>query len=121
FPFLYESDKVVIVDIYDPFHLEQLEQARDHGQRARGQIVNDATRVLNEQLLRGDFFLCASEKQRDFWLGQLSALGRLNPQTYDEDETMDSLITVVPFGLPESPPVHDRAVIKGVVPGIGAD
>jgi glycosyltransferase involved in cell wall biosynthesis len=83
--------------------------------------VADGTRVLNEQLARGDFLMCASEKQRDFWLGQLSALGRINPQTYDEDETLESLITVVPFGLPSRPAVHDRDVIKGVVPGIGRD
>ena len=43
-----------------------------------------ATDVLNEQLARGDFFLCASDKQRDFWLGQLAAVGRINPVTYDD-------------------------------------
>ena len=69
--------------------------------------------------MRGDFFICASTKQRDFWLGQLSALGRINPQTYDGDETLESLITVVPFGLPDTAPVHTRDVVKGVVPGIG--
>ena len=119
YPFLYESDKVIVVDVYDPFHLEQLEQARDRGPVVRGEIVEDATRVLNEQLMRGDFFMCASTKQRDFWLGQLSALGRINPQTYDGDETLESLITVVPFGLPDTAPVHTRDVVKGVVPGIG--
>jgi glycosyltransferase involved in cell wall biosynthesis len=76
--------------------------------------------VLNEQLIRGDFFMCASEKQRDFWLGQLSALGRVNPVTYDEDETLRSLISVVPFGVAETPPVRTRSAVKGVVPGIGA-
>ena len=39
----------------------------------------DAPRSLNQQLRRGDFFLCASEKQRHFWLGQLAGVGRLNP------------------------------------------
>jgi hypothetical protein len=65
--------------------------------------------------------MCASTKQRDFWLGQLSGLGRLNPQTYDEDETLESLITVVPFGLADATPVHSKPAIKGVVPGIGPD
>ncbi len=120
-PFLIESDKVVVVDVYDPLHLEQLEQGRDEGQRGRLLAVQSATAVLNEQLLRGDYFLCASEKQRDFWLGQLSALGRINPVTYDEDETLRSLIAVVPFGVPEKPPERSRPAIKGVVPGIGVD
>jgi glycosyltransferase involved in cell wall biosynthesis len=120
-PFLLESSKVLVADVYDPLHLEQLEQGRDEGWRGRFLAVESATAVLNEQLLRADFLLCASEKQRDFWLGQLAALGRVNPLTYDEDETLRSLIAVVPFGTPEGPPVRTRAALKGVVPGIGPD
>ena len=120
-PSLLKSEKVLVADVYDPLHLEQLEQGRDEGWRGRLAAVQSATAVLNEQLLRGDFFLCASEKQRDFWLGQLAALGRVNPVNYDADETLRSLIDVVPFGVPETPPVRTRPAIKGVVPGIGPD
>lgn len=120
-PFLLESEKVLVADVYDPLHLEQLEQGRDDGWRGRILAVQSATAVLNEQLIRGDYFLCASEKQRDFWLGQLSALGRVNPVTYDADETLRSLISVVPFGVPEVSPVRTRPAIKGVVPGIGPE
>jgi GT2 family glycosyltransferase len=120
-PFLRESQKTLVVDIYDPFHLEQLEQARDLGEETRREVIKGSTGVLNDQLNRGDFFLCASSKQRDFWLGQLAGLGRINPQTYDEDETLESLITVVPFGLSDTRPVHTEPALKGVVPGIGPD
>lgn len=121
YPWLKTSRKVLVVDIYDPFHLEQLEQARDLGERDRYAAVVNSVNTLNEQLRRGDFFLCASEKQRDFWLGQLAALARVNPLTYDDDETMRSLIAVVPFGVADAPPVRTRPAIKGVIPGIGAD
>ena len=120
-PFLLESDKVLVADVYDPLHLEQLEQARDEDRRGRRHLVLSATAVLNEQLLRGDFFLCAGRRQRDFWLGHLAALGRVNPVTYDEDETLRSLIADVPFGVSEAPPLRTRPAIKGVVPGIGPD
>src|SRR5215210_3766318 len=110
-PFLLRSEKVLVADVYDPLHLEQLEQGRDEGWRGRVLAVQSATAVLNEQLLRGDFFLCASEKQRDFWLGQLAALGRVNPVSYDADETLRSLISVVPFGVPEGPPIRTRPAI----------
>jgi glycosyltransferase involved in cell wall biosynthesis len=56
-----------------------------------------------------------------FWLGQLAALGRINPATYDGDPDLDGLISIVPFGLSATPPVHERAVLKGVMPGIGVD
>ena len=120
-PYLLQSEKVLVADVYDPLHLEQLEQGRDEGWRGRALAVQSATAVLNEQLMRGDFLVCASEKQRDFWLGQLAALGRVNPVNYDADETLRSLIDVVPFGVPETPPVRARAAIKGVVPGIGPE
>jgi len=120
-PFLLASDKVLVADIYDPMHLEQLEQGRDDGEQARRLAVQGATEVLNEQLIRGDFFLCASAKQRDFWLGQLAAVGRINPRTYDDDATLDSLISVVAFGIPATPPVHTRPAVKGVIAGIGPE
>lgn len=120
FPFLQGSDKIIIVDLYDPFHLEQLEQTREHDPETRRLVVQNATADANKQCLRGDFFLCASDKQRDLWLGHLAALGRLNTVTYDEDVTLRSLIDVAPFGISPTPPVQRRHAIKGVVPGIAA-
>ena len=59
-----------------------------------------STGVLNQQLTRGDFFLCASDKQRDFWLGQLAARRPAQPaRPTTPDETLGKLITVVPFGV----------------------
>jgi len=115
------TGKVVVVDLYDPFHLEQLELFRDDDAAERWASVSSATAQLNAQLARGDFFLCASTKQRHFWLGQLAAVGRLNPRTHDEDETLTSLIDVAPFGLPAEAPTHTEDVLKGVIPGIGRD
>lgn len=120
-PFLLASDKVLVADVYDPLHLEQLEQARDVGDRARRHTVRLATEVLNEQLMRADFMMCASTRQRDFWLGHLAGLGRVNPRTYDDDDSLRSLIDVVPFGIPDSPPKPTAPVLKGVLPGIGRD
>ena len=102
-------------------HLEQLEQARELGFDRWKATVASATDVLNAQLRRGDFFLCASERQRHFWLGQLAAVGRINPENYSNDETLDRLIDVVPFGMSDSDPVQTRHAIKGTVPGIGTE
>ena len=120
-PVLRDTDKVVVTDIYDPFHLEVLEQSRGLEPPSRLLAVQSSTDVLNEQLRRGDFFLCASEKQRDFWLGQLAAVGRINPATYDRSENLEDLLAVAPFGVSEDPPRHTRPVLRGVVPGISAD
>lgn len=120
-PWLVDSTKILVADVYDPIHLEQLEQAKDLGPRGRVRSVRETTRVLNEQLRRADYLLCASEKQRDFWLGQLAGQGRVNPAVYDEDESLSSLIGVVPFGIEDADPVQRRHAIRGTIPGIGAD
>jgi glycosyltransferase involved in cell wall biosynthesis len=119
-PFLERSNKVIVADLYDPLHLEQLEQARDESEVRRREIVGAATAVLNQQLGRGDFFLCASEKQRDFWLGQMAGIGRLNPKTYDEDESLRALLAVVPFGVTDEPPHRTGPGLRGVMPGVEA-
>jgi GT2 family glycosyltransferase/glycosyltransferase involved in cell wall biosynthesis len=121
FESLRTTSKIVIADIYDPMHLEQLEQAKQLPRKDWENSVADATAVLNEQLGKADFFVCASERQRMFYLGQLAALGRVNPANYAGDPDLRGLIDVVPFGLPRELPAHDRSVLKGALPGIGAD
>jgi len=115
------SSKLFVIDIYDPMHLEQLEQGKSLPAETWDRVVGDATGILNEQLLRGDLLVCASERQRQFYLGQLSALGRLTPSTYRGDPDFRRLLDVVPFGLPDEAPVATRPVLKGVRPGIGPD
>ena len=116
-----QADVILVADIYDPFHLETLEQERARSDAERMQISRDTVDALNRQLARADYLLCASEKQRDFWLGQLAGMGRINPFTYDEDESMRALIAVAPFGLPETAPTQNRHGIKGAIEGIGPD
>ncbi|MDQ0377302.1 glycosyltransferase [Amycolatopsis thermophila] len=101
-----DSSKIVVCDLYDPMHLELLEQGKSAPDDRRAADLAGVTRVLDAQLLRGDFFLCASERQRLFWLGHLAALGRLSPRLYDADPTTQSLLAVVPFGLSPEPPVR---------------
>jgi glycosyltransferase involved in cell wall biosynthesis len=121
YPQIARSDAVVVVDLYDPYHLENLEMSRGASPRDRLAMVHNASVALNRSMVRGDYFLVASDKQRDFWLGALAALGRVNPVTYDADPSLRSLFGIVPFGLDDHPPVRDEPALRGVVPGIGAD
>jgi glycosyltransferase involved in cell wall biosynthesis len=120
-PWLLDERRVLVVDLYDPLHLEQLEQLEERDPLERQAMLDLTIRILNEQLLRGDFFLCASEEQRGLWLGHLGALGRINPHTYGADPTLRGLIDVCPFGLPSEAPVRTAPAIRGVVPGIDLD
>jgi glycosyltransferase involved in cell wall biosynthesis len=86
----------VAVDLYDPFMVEALAY-RDADHR----FGHASTAV---QLQKGDFFLCAHEGQKLFYLGALYALGRLDPAAYARDPGFDGLLAQVPFGVPDEPP-----------------
>ncbi|HZS14376.1 MAG TPA: glycosyltransferase family 4 protein [Candidatus Dormibacteraeota bacterium] len=120
-PFLRGGPAALVVDLYDPFVLEGLAAHEGMPLADRWHDHRGRERVLAEQVRDGDFFLCASERQRDYWLGVLSAAGRVNPATYDDDPTLRRLVDVVAFGVPDDPPARPGPALRGVVPGIGAD
>jgi glycosyltransferase involved in cell wall biosynthesis/prefoldin subunit 5 len=109
------------LDLYDPVLLEDLELFRAAPEQQRHAQYADDRALLAQQLAAGDFLLCATERQRDLYLGALLLSGRITPQLVDADPQLRRLIDVVPFGLPAEPPVKQRPALRGVVPGIGAD
>ncbi|RLC86392.1 MAG: hypothetical protein DRJ03_08950 [Chloroflexi bacterium] len=111
-PPLLNSSVPLVIDGYDPFVAETLFLQQETSGLQIG---------LAQAYLAGDFFICASERQRDWWTGILEAYGRINSHTFDKDPSLRRLVDVVPFGLPEASPQHTRQVLKGVWPGIGAE
>src|ERR1700694_1541151 len=93
-----------IFDAYDPVSLELLEWHSREPLPTRRRI-NAHTRAWETFSLRAaTSVICASERQRDLWLGELAALGRVTPEVYDRDRSLRSLIDVVSFGLPAESP-----------------
>lgn len=118
FPALAVTDRVVVADAYDPMHLEMLEQGREQARATWDMLVRSRVVLLNQQLSRADLVLCASERQRSFYLGQLAALGRISPATYETDPHLERLIDIAPFGLEAEPPHLSRPAVRGVLPGV---
>ncbi|MBM3700850.1 MAG: glycosyltransferase family 4 protein, partial [Actinobacteria bacterium] len=121
FPFLKHFKGKIIVDLYNPFNLESLEMYRNHDLAERLRIDRSNIDIIKFQLSIGDFFICASEKQRSYWLGLLAAMGRVNPLNYDSDNALRKLIDVVPFGIPSVPPKHTGESIRKIFPTIRED
>jgi len=116
-----QSNKYLIIDIYDPYNLAILAEYSGRTIKEKLEVYKSIHYYFNEQFYYGDFFICASERQRDFWLGMLAALNRVNPYSYNQDPTLKRMISVVPFGLPSNEPMHTRGVLKGIVKGIEKD
>jgi glycosyltransferase involved in cell wall biosynthesis len=112
-----------IFDLYDPILFEALgfyggQQTTEASARQLSQAA-----ILKQVLAlqTGSAFICASERQRDLWLGVLGALGRIDLDRFRSDPSLDRLVGVVPFGLEAAEPQAAKRVLKGVVPGIAED
>jgi glycosyltransferase involved in cell wall biosynthesis len=111
----------LVVDLYDPFPLENLHMHEKASTRERYRIAAHDRDVQTGLIRAGDVFLCASDRQRDFWLGWMTAAGRVNPYMHEVDPGLGRFLLVVPFGVPDVPPVAMPPRFRGVVPGIAKD
>jgi Glycosyl transferases group 1 len=109
-----------VADLYNPLMIELLEALADAGAPRAQSLAGRLTRTVRAQCAVADFAICASEKQRDLWLGGLGLSGLIDLASYRYDRTYRSFVDVVPFGLSDRPAAHERPVLKGVWPGIGA-
>jgi len=101
-PFLLNATIPQVFDISDPVLFELMETASDAGEKIRAEQLQSHVQLFNQVLRRGDFFICASERQRDFWSGALVANGRI-PASSRADSELRNLIDVVPFGIDPTP------------------
>ncbi|MBN1658381.1 MAG: glycosyltransferase family 4 protein [Anaerolineae bacterium] len=121
FPGLVDLACAIVVDGYAPYPAEAVGLMVDRPAHEQDRYHVDLANRLRIECLGGDLFLCASERQRHWWLGLLTAYGRLNVDTYAADPTLRSLVAVVPSGCRPETPAHTRDVLKGVWAGIGRD
>jgi glycosyltransferase involved in cell wall biosynthesis len=108
------NGRIWIADLYNPEQFEGLEHQRaaPRLERRIRDIVRIDRLVFSARVATA--FVCAGERQRDMWLGFLAASRRLDSDRYESDPELRSLIDVVPFGLPDSPPLPSaRPVLRG--------
>jgi glycosyltransferase involved in cell wall biosynthesis len=111
----------VVLDLYDPVQLEQLARFGPHpGSEQRFSLAHVRAR-LRILLGRADHLLCASPVQRFWWLGWLGALGRLTPEALARDPEGKALLAVVPFGMPEAPPVRAGSPLRDAIGAAAGD
>ncbi|MBS1990321.1 MAG: glycosyltransferase family 4 protein [Cyanobacteria bacterium SZAS LIN-3] len=121
FPFLSQMGKYLILDLYDPYLFSILVQYKNDRTQASASY-RMMHKVLEAHMLACDLAVCASERQRDYWIGRFCAQGRVTPEMYEFDPSLRKLIDVVPYGLPqEEPQKHGDGAGLRAIPGIGAE
>jgi len=120
YPVLAASDACVIADLYDPYHLEVLEQSASLAPERRRATIAASVSAIGSLLARGDLFLDVGGRQRDLWTGALASAGRVNEFTYADSPDLSRLMLTVPFGLnAEAPEPATSEVLRGVHGGLG--
>lgn len=100
-----------IADLYDPLVIESMEYFKYDTDRYRKIIFNFHQNILLLQLLAGDNVACASDRQRNFYLGSMFDYHIINPEDYSLDPKTESKIFLLPFGF-------DQESLKSDNPGI---
>jgi len=117
FPFLTELATRRIVDFYDPFVLENLHYYLKEPVSSQRSLNEQAIDITNLLAQVGDYFICGNDRQRDYWMGILTANGRVNPENFLEDSSLRSLIDIVGIGIPDRAP-NTRPMLRGIHPNI---
>lgn len=118
---LRRSKARVIIDLYCPETLETLELLSGGRPLERRQRTATTVDRLHSALRTGHNFICASETQRDLWLGAMLALRMIGPDLYEGDPSLREVIDLVPFGLPDSPPTSAGGGPREAIPSLGDD
>lgn len=85
YDFLNDNKKPIIYDGYDPFVFEEIDEDPS--------ISN--VDIIKKIAVKSDYVLCASQMQKNYWIGMLSVYNRVNPVMYREDNKLMNLIDVV--------------------------
>jgi len=113
-------NRPIAVDLFPITYFEEMERMKLVNDPTIHQDIHFASIIehLSEQLLDADFFFCASERERNFYLGLLTTLGKVTPQIYNKEKHLKKLIDIVPFGLPKRKPKTGKNLIKGKIKGV---
>ena len=106
----------VIVDLFDPEFMAILQSDElFHNPEDHFKDLNQVRLNLDSALLNGDLFICATDRQRDYYSGMLTLSGRITPEFPPEE-----LLALVPTGVPTLPPQRKEGLVLfrggGVIP-----
>jgi len=106
---IWQEPTRLVVDLYNPTVVEAIEATRAKPARSRARLSRIVGRAAAAHLAAADLALCASERQRDLWLGVLAGREALEPDALER-------LAVVPFGIRAEPPEPGSGpVMRGVL------
>jgi glycosyltransferase involved in cell wall biosynthesis len=122
FPEIKSAKAALIADMYCPIPFEYHISSLNENESDR--IINswNVSQMIYEQFFVADYFICASQRQIDLWVGALMVAGRINPIAIPDGSRVgvDEFFASVPFGLDENYPISVGTPLRDKF-GIGKD
>lgn len=108
---LASSGARLVHDLYVPSFVERIAQlgVEPGDESLKRRLLARDRREYGASIAQGDAFICASQRQRDLWLGALGQAGRLDLDLLARDPRADQLVGVVPFGVDDADPAPIEA------------
>lgn len=113
----------IIYDFYNPLPIEALVGNIPTTEAGKAKKDAEYNELLTNLLLysrSGSYFVCANERQRDFWVGFLAANRVFMPSRY-AGGSIEELVGLLPFGMQSTSPTKTRSVLRGVKKNIPDD
>jgi glycosyltransferase involved in cell wall biosynthesis len=110
------------LDYYTIYFIEWMGLSREvirGSEWRRDAWMGGQRRKIGAELLYADFILTANDRQKDYYVGALIALGLIDPVAYDSDPALHNLIEPAPHGIrPDPLPEQGTPAVRGVYAGI---
>jgi len=106
-----KENQILVLDCYVPIHPEVC--ARDSRSLIDEYVAFKSDEILwDDVICKGDYLLCASEAQKNYYLGLLFGLKKINPINYSSADN----IIVAPFGIYDDPlPLQRNRPVSALV------
>ena len=114
YPTLLKTEAVLVADLYCPIPLEYHMSSHGVAEDVRLRTGWYVAQLMQQQLFYADHFLCASDRQKDFWVGALTMAGRINALSMPDGvrTALEQIISCVPFGLPDVRPIANGSPLR---------
>lgn len=97
----------VVLDAYAPEFIEHWEIFRDLPDETYNNVLNQTIANNLFYFSHADHIICANERQKALWLGVLAGRNKIIPSRYKENNKLNNLISIIPFGISSEPPVKN--------------
>lgn len=113
-PALLDIQGALVADMYCPIPLEYHMSSTGVPESVRLEHGWHVARLMQEQLFYADYFLCASQRQMDFWVGALTMAGRINAISMPDGirTGLEHFVACVPFGLSDETPLANAHPLR---------